>query len=91
MIITENYLMNYIKITNKLDIFESGRSIEKVIIELKRKMRDNYPHKNLTDIKPRFVYEETDKWIVFPHELEDLSKEQIEQNDKEVADIIFLE
>jgi hypothetical protein len=71
------------------DIFESGRSIEKVVTELKKQMRNNFPKevrvatllakdgKRKTDIVPNYYVEKTNQWIVFPHELEGLSLKEI--------------
>ena len=38
------------------------------------------PNKNKTNRKPDFYIHETEKWLVFPHELEGLSIEEIVQN-----------
>ncbi len=71
------------------DVFDSGRSIDALIREIKLRCRRNAPDviksatvyykpsKNVTDITPDFYLEETDQWLVFPHELVGLSKEEI--------------
>ena len=71
------------------DVFDSGRSIVAILDELKNKTRRNNPEtikiampfykpeKNITDITPDYYLYETDKWLVFPHELVDLSREEI--------------
>ncbi|GIR74626.1 MAG: hypothetical protein CM15mP76_13530 [Prochlorococcus sp.] len=46
------------------------------------------PEKNLTNNKPDFYIHETDKWLVFPHELEGLTIDEIEKNKPELADLI---
>jgi len=72
------------------DVFDRGLTIKAIIDELARKMRRNLPtikiatgyykpNKNLTPITPDFYIHETDKWIVFPHELKDLNPEEIRQ------------
>lgn len=73
------------------DIFDSGRSIEAILKTLQLKMRNNLPsvikvatvfykpENNKTLIKPDFYVESTNKWVIFPHELEGLSLEQIRQ------------
>ncbi len=38
------------------------------------------PSKNKTNRKPDFYLYETEKWLVFPHELEGLSIEEIVKN-----------
>jgi uncharacterized protein len=71
------------------DVFDSGLTIEKVLTELKSKMKKNLPKdiriatiyykpkNNKSSIKPDYYLHETDKWLVFPHELEDLTKEEV--------------
>jgi hypoxanthine phosphoribosyltransferase len=78
------------------DIFDSGRSVKAVISELSHKMRLNLPQdirvatvlykpkNNKTDIMPQYYVEETDMWIVFPHELEDMSVEEIKSSKGDV-------
>ncbi len=76
------------------DVFDSGRSIVAILDELKNKTRRNMPdtlkiampfykpEKNITDITPDYYLHETDKWLVFPHELVDLSPEEIQKSKK---------
>lgn len=71
------------------DVFDSGRSIRAIINELRRRCRRNMPEKiriacpwfkprrNVTEIKPDFFMHATDKWLVFPHELQGLTIEEI--------------
>jgi hypothetical protein len=40
------------------------------------------PKYNLTDIVPDYYNNETDQWLVFPHELEGLTREEIFTNKK---------
>lgn len=46
------------------------------------------PANNKTNIKPDYYVGTTDKWIVFPHELEDLTPEEIGCKDRELRTII---
>ncbi len=74
------------------DVFDTGSSIKAVIETLTTKMRRNLPKDirvatawfkpkfNLTDIVPDYYIHETDQWLVFPHELEGLSREEIFTN-----------
>jgi hypoxanthine phosphoribosyltransferase len=74
------------------DIFDSGRSIEAVLDELKRRCRRNMPEnlriatvyskpkRNKTQLKPDYCIRETDEWLVFPHEIKGLSHEEILAN-----------
>lgn len=90
-----NYIIDNIDAEDQLlivdDTFDSGRSVEAVIAELQRKCRRNTPteirvatvyykpHLNRTDRRPDYFIHETDKWLVFPHELDGLSPEEIER------------
>lgn len=70
------------------DVFDSGRSIEQIIHELKTKCRRNTPNfrvatpyykpgNNKTTRVPDYYLHETDSWLVFPHELDGLSAQEI--------------
>jgi hypoxanthine phosphoribosyltransferase len=71
------------------DVFDSGRSIKAVLESLSEKTRKNMPDtvkiacpwykpkRNATDIVPDYYIHETDEWLVFPHELNGLSDEEI--------------
>ena len=73
------------------DVFDSGRSIVAILDELKAKTRLNMPEtvkiacpwykpeKNITDIEPDYYLHPTDRWLVFPHELVGLSKEELDE------------
>jgi hypoxanthine phosphoribosyltransferase len=84
------------------DVFDSGHSIEALLNELSLKMRLNMPAKvriatpwykpanNQTKLVPDFYVHETDKWIVFPHELAGLTLEEIEAGKTELKPILEL-
>jgi hypoxanthine phosphoribosyltransferase len=71
------------------DVFDSGRSLEAVISELHRRCRKNSPEqikiatvyykpsRNRSTLKPDFYVRETDHWLVFPHEICGLTREEI--------------
>ncbi len=71
------------------DVFDSGSSIAATIEHIHRLCRRNAPHdirvatvyykprKNITQRVPDYFVHETDKWLVFPHELAGLSEEDI--------------
>ena len=44
------------------------------------------PNKNQTNRRPDFYIHETEKWLVFPHELEGLSIEEIIEFKPELSD-----
>ncbi len=78
------------------DVFDSGSSIKAVIETLQKKMRRNLPkdiriatpwykpNNNVTDIIPDYYIHETDKWLIFPHELDSLTREEIFANKPEI-------
>jgi hypoxanthine phosphoribosyltransferase len=71
------------------DVFDSGRSLEAAISELKTRCRRNFPEqcriatvyykssRNRSSLVPDFYVLDTDRWLVFPHELVGLTKEEI--------------
>ena len=82
------------------DVFDSGHSIEAVLKELREKTRRNMPEtvkvacpwykpeRNATDIQPDYYIHETDAWLVFPHELNGLTEEEIKQGKPQLAKFI---
>lgn len=82
------------------DVFDSGRSIEALLKELRERCRHNMPEnvrvatvyykpsRNRTKLRPDFVVSETEDWLVFPHELNGLTKEEIYKSKPDAA-IIF--
>ena len=71
------------------DVLDTGNSLKAILETLKARMRRNLPKdiriatawykpkKNETDIVPDFYIHETDEWLVFPHELDGLTREEI--------------
>lgn len=71
------------------DVFDTGRSVEAFINELKARCRHNTPgtikvatayykpSRNQTDLKPDFFVHQTEEWLVFPHEICGLTEEEI--------------
>jgi uncharacterized protein len=83
------------------DILESGRSMQAVFKTLREKLGDRTPRdmriatifiksrKNTTGLKTDYFIEDTERWVVFPHELEGLSMEEIAENmGMEVAELL---
>ncbi len=70
-------------------MFDSGRSLEAALQELSRRCRRNMPanvriatvyykpRRNKTKLVPDFYVRATDEWLVFPHELQGLTREEI--------------
>ena len=81
------------------DVFDTGLSIDQIIADLKKACKKNTPeiriatpyfkpNKNKTKRKPDYYIHETDKWLVFPHELHGLSIEEIKSNKPELNQLI---
>jgi hypothetical protein len=82
------------------DVYDTGLSIEAVIENLRERARRNMPREirvatayfkpgnNRTRRVPDYFIHETDKWLVFPHELNGLSREEILNRKPGVASII---
>jgi len=74
------------------DVFDTGLSIDALIDHLAAKARLNTPREirvattyfkpanNKTQRTPDYFVHETDKWLVFPHELHGLTIEEIRKN-----------
>lgn len=82
------------------DVFDTGKSVEAFINELKSRCRRNTPEtikiatvfykpsKNQTDLVPDYFMRKTEDWLIFPHELDGLSEAEIRAN-KRCADEIL--
>jgi hypoxanthine phosphoribosyltransferase len=91
-----DYLVSRLTFEDRLliidDVFDSGRSLEAVLEELRQRCRRNLPEhiriatvyykptRNVSTLKPDFVVRETDHWLVFPHELQGLTRDEILAN-----------
>ncbi len=95
-----DYLISRMNTQDRLllvdDVYDTGLTIKAVIDELDKKMRKNLPQiqvatvyykptKNVTTRTPDFYIHETDKWLVFPHELTGLTDEEIRTGKGEVV------
>ena len=98
-----NYIIKQVESEDSLlivdDVHDTGISIEKIISDLKFACKKNTPEirvatpyfkptKNKTKRKPDYYLHETDKWLVFPHELEGLSMQEIKDYKPEVSKLI---
>jgi uncharacterized protein len=71
------------------DVFDTGRSLQAVIENLQRRCRRNLPgsiriattyfkpSRNRTTLVPDYYIRATDDWLVFPHEVQGLTREEI--------------
>ncbi len=71
------------------DVFDSGRSVDALIKEIKKLSRKNTPQDirvacswykpamRKVDFEPDYFIHKNDDWLVFPHELEGLTRDEI--------------
>ncbi len=84
------------------DVFDSGRSVDALIKEIKKQSRLNTPRDIRVactwfkpsmckvDIKPDYYAHKSDEWLVFPHELDGLTKEEITEHKSDIKNILDL-
>ncbi len=82
------------------DVFDTGNTIVAVIDEIRRRARDNTPEdmrvavpwfkptRNETKLEPDYFIHDTADWLVFPHELDALTPEELRESRPEIAEII---
>jgi hypoxanthine phosphoribosyltransferase len=88
-----DYLVSRLSAEDKLllvdDVFDSGRSLEAVLDELRRRCRRNLPEsiriatvyykpeRNCSSLIPDYYVRAERDWLIFPHELQGLTREEI--------------
>ena len=81
------------------DVHDTGLSIDKIINDLNTACKKNSPtikvatpyfkpNKNKTNREPDYYLHKTDKWLVFPHELEGLTRQEMIDYKPELSDIV---
>jgi hypoxanthine phosphoribosyltransferase len=96
-----NYLVNSVSPEDRMlivdDVFDTGNTIAAVVKELRDSARGNTPKdirlavawykpaRNETELTPDYWVRETDDWIVFPHEIDALTPEELKLHRPEVA------
>ncbi len=99
-----DYLIKNMQHTDRLlivdDVFDTGRSVEAIIEQLKQGLRLNTPEdiriavpyykpsRNLVSFEPHYVVHETADWLKYPHSLEGLSNEEIREKRPEIYKIM---
>jgi hypoxanthine phosphoribosyltransferase len=99
-----NYIIKKICYDDRIlivdDVFDTGNTIAAVIAELSNRARDNTaeniriavpwykPSRNETDLVPDYFVHETAEWLVFPHELDALTPEEMRERRPDIAKII---
>ncbi|WP_340679745.1 phosphoribosyltransferase family protein [Paraglaciecola sp.] len=84
------------------DVFDSGRSVEALIKQIKKLSRANMPHdvriatpyfkpkNNKTELTPHYYVHTTDEWLVFPHEIDGLTPDEIINGKKDLVNVMHL-
>ena len=82
------------------DVFDSGRSVEALLRELRDRCRHNTPRdiriatvywkpaRNKTALRPDYYVHQTDEWLVFPHEICGLTEDEIRAHKPQAALIL---
>ena len=99
-----NYIVQNVNAEDRLlivdDVYDSGLSIKAVLDSLRDRSRRNTPAdirlatvyfkpaNNQTDRRPDFFIHETDRWLVFPHELNGLTLAEIAAHKPEISRLI---
>ena len=99
-----NYIIKKICHDDRLlivdDVFDTGNTIVAVIEELRSRAKDNTPEdirvavpwykpsRNETDRVPDYYLRETAEWLVFPHELDSLTPEELRASRPKIASIV---
>ena len=83
------------------DVFDTGNTFAAVLAELRSRARANTPEdiriaapwykpsRNETDLEPDYCLHETSEWLVFPHELDALTPEEMHARQPELAAIVY--
>lgn len=84
------------------DVFDSGRSVDALIKQIKKLSRANMPHdvriatpyfkpkNNKTELTPHYYVHTTDEWLVFPHEIDGLTPDEILNGKKDLVNVMHL-
>jgi len=99
-----DYLIKNMQHTDRLlivdDVFDTGKSVEAIINELRKGLRLNTPEdiriavpyykpeRRQVDFEPEFVVHETSDWLKYPHSLEGLNKEEMKEKRPDIYQII---
>ena len=100
-----NYIIKKISHDDRVlivdDVFDTGNTIKTVVEEIRQRARGNAPHeirtavpwfkptRNETDMVPDFYLKETAEWLVFPHELDALTQEEMQAARPQLHDIVY--
>ncbi|MEP0176273.1 MAG: phosphoribosyltransferase family protein [Paraglaciecola sp.] len=84
------------------DVFDSGRSVDALIKQIKKLSRANMPSdvrvacpyykpsNNKTEMVPDYFVHESDEWLVFPHEVAGLTPDEIIEGKTDLKNVLHL-
>jgi hypoxanthine phosphoribosyltransferase len=100
-----NYIIKKVRHDDRVliidDVFDTGNTIKAVVDEIRQRARGNAPDdirtavpwfkptRNETDMVPDFYLKETAEWLVFPHELDALTQDEMLQARPKLHDIVY--
>jgi hypoxanthine phosphoribosyltransferase len=98
------YLIDTLNTEDRLlivdDVFDTGKSVEALIAELRKRCRRNTPEtiriatvfykpsKNQTSLVPDYYVRSTEEWLVFPHEIQGLTEDEIRRHKPSANEIL---
>jgi len=82
------------------DVFDTGLTIREILKTIKKKARKNTPEiriatvyykpkKNRTKIIPDYYLKINNNWLVFPHELDGLTKEELKKKGNKLREAVL--
>ncbi|MEO1036494.1 MAG: phosphoribosyltransferase family protein [Pseudomonadota bacterium] len=99
-----DYIINKVTPDHRLlivdDVFDTGHTIAAVLQEIRKQARGNTPRemrvavpwfkptRNQTDLTPDYFVHETDAWLVFPHELDALTPDEMRRERPALHDVV---
>lgn len=84
------------------DVFDTGRSVDALVREIRRQSRRNTPEdiriacawykptRRKVELEPDYFVHQSHEWLVFPHELHGLTREEIAAGKSDLRAIIDL-
>ncbi|MGC8912944.1 MAG: phosphoribosyltransferase [Thermoplasmata archaeon] len=82
------------------DVWDTGITIKNVLGYIREKKKNEMPEvkvgvvyfkkaRNQTELEPDYYYKIINDWIVFPHELEGLTREEIRKKSRTIEKLVF--
>ena len=91
-----NYLVKNLSAEDRIlivdDVFDTGKTIDAIIEDMKRQLKLNMPEdlrvavpyfkpdRNKTERLPDYYLHVTDDWLIYPHSIEGLTPEELQMH-----------